>query len=57
MTRKDSHHFIFPDETAIPSDLEVGLPLEQKTYLVDGEIRVWSGPVHDVQRGPDTFPF
>jgi glyceraldehyde-3-phosphate dehydrogenase (NADP+) len=39
---------LFPQETAVTHALRVGLPLEQKTYLVDGEIRVWSGPTQEV---------
>jgi glyceraldehyde-3-phosphate dehydrogenase (NADP+) len=48
VTTKDGAPCLFPDEAAIPAGLKAGLPLEQRTYLIDGDVRVWSGPVHEV---------
>ena len=39
---------IFPKETAIPQEHHLPDALEQREFLVDGEIRTWDGPQADV---------
>ncbi|MGD9653626.1 MAG: NADP-dependent glyceraldehyde-3-phosphate dehydrogenase [Sulfuricurvum sp.] len=38
----------FPSNETIPSQWRIDVPLEQTSYLCDGEIREWSGEQHDV---------
>ena len=39
---------IFPREQDIPSQINITEPLEQKHYLLDGELKHWDGAVQDV---------
>jgi glyceraldehyde-3-phosphate dehydrogenase (NADP+) len=39
---------IFPAEAEVPADLSLGEPLEQRQYLVNGELRHWDGPLQEV---------
>jgi glyceraldehyde-3-phosphate dehydrogenase (NADP+) len=39
---------IFPKESDIPSEYSYGEPVHQKEYLVNGEIKIWNGPVQDI---------
>jgi glyceraldehyde-3-phosphate dehydrogenase (NADP+) len=39
---------LFPRASAIPADYAAALPCESKAYLIDGELRAWSGPMQDV---------
>jgi glyceraldehyde-3-phosphate dehydrogenase (NADP+) len=39
---------IFPKESEIPSEYSYGAPVHQKEYLVNGEIKIWNGPVQDI---------
>ncbi|MFM2136794.1 MAG: hypothetical protein RL021_2194 [Bacteroidota bacterium] len=39
---------LFPVHEAIPESFRLSQPVEQREYLVDGEIRKWNGPVADV---------
>ncbi|ABG57592.1 NADP-dependent glyceraldehyde-3-phosphate dehydrogenase [Cytophaga hutchinsonii] len=39
---------IFPKESDIPAEYAYGEPVHQKEYLVNGEIKIWSGPVQDI---------
>jgi glyceraldehyde-3-phosphate dehydrogenase (NADP+) len=41
-------NFRFPALGEIPGEFSLGSPIEQREYLVDGEIRRWNGPVGDV---------
>ena len=41
--------FIYPSDNMIPEQFRLDAPIEQRQYLCDGEIRNWSGPLHDVQ--------
>lgn len=41
-------HLALPENQAIPSEAWVDLPIHQTEYLVDGEIRHWTGPQHEV---------
>ena len=38
----------FPQMSEIPDDLRSCIPLHQRDYLVDGEIKTWNGDVQDV---------
>ncbi len=38
----------FPQESEIPKELILTGELEQKHYLINGELKVWSGPVQEV---------
>ena len=38
----------FPPLTELGPEIALGGPVEQREYLIDGEIRRWSGPVADV---------
>ncbi len=44
---KDSIKSIFPKENSIPSEFHIQ-EIQQKEYLVNGEIRIWDGKFHDV---------
>src|SRR4051812_29658515 len=39
---------IFPSENSIPPEFEFGNSIEQREYLIDGEILEWNGDVQDV---------
>ena len=39
---------IFPAEAEVPGELNLTEPLEQRHYLVNGELRHWSGPMQEV---------
>ena len=39
---------IFPTETEIPEQFRFNKPIEQRAYLVDGELKTWTGPQQDV---------
>ncbi len=39
---------IFPEEKDIPPEFNLELPLDQHEYLVNGELRHWNGPMHEV---------
>ncbi|MCK4666186.1 NADP-dependent glyceraldehyde-3-phosphate dehydrogenase, partial [Candidatus Dependentiae bacterium] len=39
---------LFPEENQIPKEFKVKFPLHQTEYLINGELRVWSGPMQDV---------
>jgi glyceraldehyde-3-phosphate dehydrogenase (NADP+) len=39
---------IFPKEADIPAEYAYGEPVYQKEYLVNGEIKIWNGPVQDI---------
>jgi glyceraldehyde-3-phosphate dehydrogenase (NADP+) len=38
----------FPDESSIPSEFNITHPIDQKEYLINGEIRLSEGPVQKV---------
>ena len=38
----------FPQESEIPKELILTEQLEQKEYLINGELKVWTGKVQDV---------
>jgi glyceraldehyde-3-phosphate dehydrogenase (NADP+) len=39
---------IFPEETRIPEQFKVTQRIDQREYLVGGEMRIWSGPLNPV---------
>jgi acyl-CoA reductase-like NAD-dependent aldehyde dehydrogenase len=39
---------LFPSQAQIPAEFDLTEPLEQKEYLVNGEMRAWSGKTQDV---------
>lgn len=39
---------LFPTEDQIPSEYNLTEPIEQREYLVNGEMRVWAGKTQDV---------
>ncbi|MBN1850205.1 MAG: NADP-dependent glyceraldehyde-3-phosphate dehydrogenase [Deltaproteobacteria bacterium] len=44
----DLIHKIFPEAKDIPGSFWIGKPIEQREYLISGEIRFWEGPMCDV---------
>ncbi len=40
--------FDFPEKDSIPAEFAIIESVEQREYLVNGEIRIWQGPVADV---------
>lgn len=47
MSIKDKVSLIFPSTADIPAEARLK-PLEQKDYLINGRIKTWTGPRHDV---------
>ncbi|MBP6410206.1 MAG: NADP-dependent glyceraldehyde-3-phosphate dehydrogenase, partial [Pseudarcicella sp.] len=39
---------LFPSENEIPKEFNLEAPIEQKEYLVNGELRQWNGKTQDV---------
>ncbi|MBI3796720.1 MAG: aldehyde dehydrogenase family protein, partial [Deltaproteobacteria bacterium] len=39
---------LFPAPDRIPPDVRLATPLRQEVYLVNGELRRWTGPMQDV---------
>ncbi len=39
---------LFPEESAIPRQYDVNVPIRQERYLVDGELRRWDGPMQEI---------
>ncbi|MBU1627418.1 NADP-dependent glyceraldehyde-3-phosphate dehydrogenase [bacterium] len=48
MIEENNFNFLFPDERDIPSEFRVNEPINQKEYLINGELARWDGPVKDV---------
>jgi len=41
---------LFPaSAAAVPEQFQLGAPIEQRDYLVDGQLQVWNGPLAKVQ--------
>ena len=38
----------FPEQNNIPVEFQITQPLEQRSYLINGEMRQWAGAVQDV---------
>ena len=43
---------LFPDASDIPEKYRLDGQTEQREYLVDGELKTWSGPLAQVRSGP-----
>jgi glyceraldehyde-3-phosphate dehydrogenase (NADP+) len=43
-----AERLVFPDPAGLPADLALAGPVEQREYLVGGEIRLWEGPMQEV---------
>lgn len=41
-------HCVFPVEDAIPDSIKILQPIEQREYLINGELKTWTGPLHPV---------
>lgn len=39
---------IFPTEDAIPTQFQIGQTIDQREYLIDGELRTWNGNLNPV---------
>lgn len=39
---------LFPAEDALPAAVRLGAPLDQRVWLVGGELRAWDGPMQEV---------
>lgn len=39
---------VFPSEADIPEAFRISEPIEQREYLINGELRMWDGPVNPV---------
>ena len=48
MQLREKINRIFPTELSIPAEFRVETPVQQKTYLVNGELRYWDGPMQEV---------
>lgn len=44
----DKIEFVFPEISDIPAEFRLDKEIDQTEYLVNGEIRYWSGPLQDV---------
>ena len=40
---------IFPDESSIPPEFQLGAPIIQRQYLIDGELRHWEGALQEAR--------
>ncbi|MGA9756322.1 MAG: hypothetical protein WBV23_14390, partial [Desulfobaccales bacterium] len=49
MNLTESLAAIFPAESDIPEFYRLDRPVDQRQYLVNGELRQWSGPVQEVK--------
>jgi len=38
----------FPEESEIPKEFQITEQLEQKEYLINGELKIWSGDIQEV---------
>src|SRR5688572_14138418 len=43
MSQSQSLKELFPREEAIPAEFRPPSPVEQRSYLIDGELRMWKG--------------
>ena len=39
---------LFPEGSEIPQNVRIASPIRQRTWLVNGELRTWEGPVREV---------
>jgi glyceraldehyde-3-phosphate dehydrogenase (NADP+) len=48
MSLEEKIRSIFPEEKDIPADFRLDEPIHQREYLINGELRMWDGPVEEV---------
>lgn len=48
MLMTKSLELIFPTEESIPAHFRVDKPVEQREYLINGELKIWEGPLNPV---------
>jgi len=48
MSSQEKFGFVFPDEESIPREYRLDGPVVCDRYLVNGELKRWSGPMRDV---------
>jgi glyceraldehyde-3-phosphate dehydrogenase (NADP+) len=41
-------HCVFPAEDSIPDQFKIGQPIEQREYLINGELKIWTGNLNPV---------
>jgi len=41
-------HCVFPTESAIPDQFKIRQPVDQREYLINGELRTWTGSLNPV---------
>jgi aldehyde dehydrogenase (NAD+) len=51
MANSNALRLLFPEDDGIPAEHRPPAPIHQRTYLVNGELKVWNGPV-DAVRSP-----
>lgn len=39
---------VFPEENKIPEQFNITCPIEQREYLINGEMKIWTGPLNPV---------
>ena len=39
---------VFPMENTIPEEFKIGQPIDQREYLIDGELKIWTGKLNPV---------
>jgi glyceraldehyde-3-phosphate dehydrogenase (NADP+) len=39
---------VFPQENAIPDQFKIAQPIEQREYLINGELKMWTGNLNPV---------
>jgi glyceraldehyde-3-phosphate dehydrogenase (NADP+) len=39
---------VFPEESTIPDHLKIPQPIEQREYLINGELKSWTGNLNPV---------
>ncbi len=49
MTTANRLDNLFPSLAEIPEQYRLGEPIEQRDYLVDGQLRTWQGPLASVR--------
>ena len=48
MTFEEKIENLFPVKKDIPKPFLIEKPIEQREYLINGELRFWEGPMHDI---------
>jgi aldehyde dehydrogenase (NAD+) len=51
MTNSYALEQLFPQDNELPAEHRPPSPIHQRTYLVNGELKTWDGPV-DAVRSP-----